>query len=249
MILGSVAVMATDGQVYPPAVHTKFSPDGNPLRYPGNTTVCHIPAESLLLPGLWEVYNTIASHPTLSKKFRLLPPDSWHMTVFDGVREEEAEPGMWPEGLEKLPLEECTRNFSKSVKSLGLSLMAEGLAPPYKMRVNGFQLGQFGMALDIVGATEEEEKRMRRLRDRLADAFGFHAPNHLTYRFHVSIAYLIRWLESEDQAEFEKALTGWLPKIKRGFELGTVEFCTFDDMFSFPRLFYLGETAKDKALR
>ncbi|VZI19746.1 unnamed protein product [Fusarium fujikuroi] len=160
MIFGSVAEMATDGQVYPPAVHTKFSPDGNPLRYPGNTTVCHIPAESPVLLGLWDVYNTIASHPTLSKRFRLLPPDSWHMTVFDGVREEEAEPGMWPEGLEKLPLDECTRNFSKTIKDLGLSLMAEGLAPPYKMRVNGFQFGQFGMALDIVGATDEEDKRM-----------------------------------------------------------------------------------------
>ncbi|KAG9503405.1 hypothetical protein J7337_006250 [Fusarium musae] len=159
------------------------------------------------------------------------------MTVFDGVRQEEAEPGMWPEGLEKLPLDECTGNFSKSVRSLGLSLMAEGLAPPYKMRVNGFQLGQFGMALDIMGATEREEKRMRRLRSRLADAFGFRAPNHLTYPFHVSIAYLIRWLEGEDQAEFEKAVAGWLPKIKTRFELGTVEFCTFDEMFSFPRLF------------
>ncbi|KAF5568340.1 RNA ligase cyclic nucleotide phosphodiesterase, partial [Fusarium pseudoanthophilum] len=89
----------------------------------------------------------------------------------------------------------------------GSLIDGRGLAPPYKMRVNGFQLGQFGMALDIVGATEEEEKRMRRLRDRLADAFGFRAPNHLTYRFHVSIAYTIRWLEGEDQAEFEKAVS------------------------------------------
>ncbi|KAF5535193.1 RNA ligase cyclic nucleotide phosphodiesterase [Fusarium mexicanum] len=238
--MGSEAILAPGDEPYPPAVHTKFSPDGSALRYAGNTTVCHIPAESPLLVGLWDVYNTIASHPTLSKSFRLLPPDSWHMTVFDGVREEECEPGMWPEGLEKLPLDECTMNFSKTVKSLGLVLEEEGLAPPYRMRAIGFQIGQFGIGLDIVGATDEEEKRMRRLRDRLADSFGFRAPNHLTYRFHVSIAYLIRWMGDKEKREFDEAIARLLPKIRMEFELGAVEFCIFDTMLAYPRMFYLG---------
>ncbi|KAF5973126.1 RNA ligase/cyclic nucleotide phosphodiesterase [Fusarium bulbicola] len=186
--MSSEAVLAPGDELLVAAVHTKFSPDGSALRYAGNTTVCHIPAESPLLVGPWDVYNTITSHPTLSKSFHLLPPDSWYMTVFDGVREEECEPG--------LVLEE------------------EGLAPPYRMRAIGFQIGRFGMALDIVGATNEEERRMRRLRDRLADSFGFRAPNHLTYRFHVSIAYLIRWMGDEEKREFDKAIARLLPKIR-----------------------------------
>lgn len=95
------------------------------------------------------------------------------MTVLDGVRETECEPGMWPEGLEKKPLAESTREYSKSLRALGLELEAEGLAPPYRMQVRGFEPGPVGIGLDVVGATEKEERRMRRLRDRLADTLGF----------------------------------------------------------------------------
>ncbi len=62
---------------------------------------CHIPAGSPLLPGLHAVHAALSSHPILSKRIHLLPTSSWHMTVLDGVREEECEPGMWPPGKEK----------------------------------------------------------------------------------------------------------------------------------------------------
>jgi hypothetical protein len=32
-----------------------------------------------------------------------------------------------------------------------------------------------------------------------------------------------------------------LPEVQREFELGPVEFCTFETMLEYPRLFYLGE--------
>jgi hypothetical protein len=51
------------------------------------------------------------------------------------------------------------------------------------------------------GATPEEEKRMRRLRDRLADTMGFRAPNHDSYEWHLSVCYFLRHIDGEGRRE------------------------------------------------
>ncbi|KAH6962025.1 RNA ligase/cyclic nucleotide phosphodiesterase [Ilyonectria sp. MPI-CAGE-AT-0026] len=242
MMSPSMTTVATASRpTYPVGVPIKFSADGAVQRYPGNTTVCHIPAGSPLLPGLHRVHDTLGSHPTLSRMIRLVPQESWHMTVLDGVRETECEPGMWPQGLEKEPLEACTKEFSRSLRQLGPELEKEGLAPPYRMRVRGFDPAVVGVGLEVEGATSEEQQRMRKLRDRLADTLGFRAPNHLTYQFHVTIAYWLRHVDGEDRTELNKVFTDLLPAVDMEFELGAVEFCTFENMCAYPRLFYLGD--------
>ena len=238
----TTTVTTTSGRPkYPIGVPTKFSADGVVQRYPGNTTLCHIPPDSRLLSGLQAVYDTIRSHPTLSSRIHLLPPESWHMTIFDGVREAECEPGMWPEGMEKPELEACTRDFSVRLTRFGLNLKDEGLAPPYRMRVRGFDPCVVGIGLELEGATEQEEARMRQLRDRLADTLGFQAPNHQVYGFHISIAYLLRHIDGVDREELHRVLDGLAPALHGELELGAVEFCTFENMHSFPRILYLGE--------
>lgn len=231
--------------LYPLGIPAKFNADGVVQRYPGNTTVCHLPASCPLLPGLRNLYTALSSHPTLSKIIYLLPPQSWHMTVFDGAREGECEPGMWPPGLEKRPLPEATADFSRRLRELGLNLEAEGLAPPYKMKIPGFDVSVVGIGLRVEGATPEEEKRMRRLRDRLAETLGFRAPNHDTYGFHISMAYLLRHADGDDGIELNRLLTESSPKVEMQIELGRVEFCTFENMLAFPRLFYLGDKEED----
>ncbi|KAM0425415.1 hypothetical protein ACHAPT_009472 [Fusarium lateritium] len=227
---------------YPIGVPFKFNPEGVAQLYRGNTTVCHIPPSSPIISGLHAVFKTFESHPKLAKYVRLLPPDSWHMTVFDGVREAECEPGMWPPGLLKQPLQEATADFSQRLRKFGRQLEAEGLAPPYKMKVRGFEIpAPVGIGLQVEGATPEEEKRMRRLRDRLSDVLGFRAPNHETYQFHITIAYFLRHVDGADQIELHGVLTELLSRFNSEFELGSVEFCTFDTMLAFLRVFYLGD--------
>lgn len=228
---------------YPIGVPYKFSLEGVVQRYPGNTTLCNVPPNSSLLPGLWALHDALKSHPTLSKMIHLLPPPTWHMTVFDGVREQECEPGMWPADKLKQPLDECTQGFSKSLRQFGLQLADEGLAPPYRIRLRGFDyVATVGIGLILEGATPDEERRMRRLRDRLADTLGFRAPNHETYEWHMSVCYFLRHIDGEDRTQLNELLRGVLPLVAPEFELGAVEFCTFEDMHGFPRLFYLGET-------
>lgn len=92
-------------------------------------------------------YTALESHPMLSTRIHLLPPSSWHMTIFDGFREKECEPGMWPEGKEKEELTVNTHHLSRKLIEFGRGLEAEGLGPPYRMRVQGFP--QPWLALDL----------------------------------------------------------------------------------------------------
>jgi hypothetical protein len=237
--------VAPERPPYPVGVPVKFSPDGVVQRFPGNTTLCHVPSDSPLIPGLHIVYDALDSHPTLSRLIRLVPRESWHMTVFDGVCDPECDPGVWPAGLERKPLDECTREFSKRLRKFGLGLKKEDLAPPYRMRVRCFDNATIGVGLEVEGATQEEDKRMRRLRDRLADTFGFRAPNHETYGLHITIAYLLRHVDGEDRFELNEVFAKLLPEVKMEFELRAVEFCIFEDMCAYPRQFYLGDKEEE----
>jgi hypothetical protein len=225
--------------VYPIGVPAKFSADGVVQHFPGCTLICHLPVDSPLLPGLQALYVALSSHPILSTRIHLLPPSSWHMTVLDALREKECEPGMWPPGKEKQPLQKMVKELGADLQSLDLA--SEGLAPPYRVKVRGFDPAVVGIGIEIEGATEQEERRLRRLRDRLADTLGFKSPNHKTYGFHLSMAYLLRHIDGKDREELNKVFAQHLPVVKVEFELGAVEFCTFENMYAFHRLFYLGE--------
>jgi hypothetical protein len=148
--------------------------------------------------------------------------------------------------MEKQPLEECTKELGQRLRRLGLELGKDGLGPPYRMRVRGFDPAVVGIGLEVEGSTEEEEKRMRLLRDRLADALGFRAPDHETYGFHISMAYLLRHVDGEERDELNKVFAQHLLAVQKEFQLGAVEFCTFENMLSFSRLFYLGETEEEQ---
>ncbi len=76
MAVQSTATTSTVGlgrPKYPIGIPEKFSADGVVQRFPGNTTICHVPGDSTLLPGLRSVYAALSSHPILSKRIHLCP--------------------------------------------------------------------------------------------------------------------------------------------------------------------------------
>jgi hypothetical protein len=219
---------------YPDGVPGKFDPDGNVQPFPGNTTVCHLSPTSELFGNLLELYKKLKSC-RLASKFTLLPPSSWHMTVFEGVCDQVRQPAFWPDNLPlDIPLEECTSIFEKKLSSFALECQ-----PPYLMSVTGFDPLEIGIGVHLEPRTTEESARLRNLRDRLSEHLHIRHPSHNTYGLHFSLAYLLRHLSDGETAELRALLNDHFKTMPVEFELGAPEFCRFKDMFAFERIMYL----------
>jgi hypothetical protein len=66
---------------YPIGVPSKFDPEGNVQPFSGNTIIVHLSPRTEFYASLLELHAKLAASP-LSSLFALLPPESWHMTIF-----------------------------------------------------------------------------------------------------------------------------------------------------------------------
>jgi hypothetical protein len=61
----------------------KFLADGTPAPYFGLTTVCALPPTESLYDVMRSIQDSLSADPDLKPYYSLLPPSSFHMTVFD----------------------------------------------------------------------------------------------------------------------------------------------------------------------
>ncbi|KAJ7610284.1 RNA ligase/cyclic nucleotide phosphodiesterase [Mycena polygramma] len=215
----------------------KFDKEGNVQPFPGNTIL------GVLSPSSEpELYNSLlALHEKfkdsyLSHLYVLLPPSSWHMTVFEGVCDRVRNFAAWPDDLPNdASLEECNSLYEKKLSSFDLRCDPA----PSRFTITGFYPPYGIIGLRLQPNTTEEETRLRGLRDRLSNLLRIRAGNHNAYSFHITIAYLLRAPSKDQEKELTTLLTDHFEAMPKQFELGTPEFCTFEDMFTFKRLFYL----------
>ncbi|KAK1749322.1 DUF1868-domain-containing protein [Echria macrotheca] len=223
-------------QGYPAGVPSKFDPDGNVQRFRGNTIVSHLSPDSPLYASLLELHAKLAASP-LAHLYALLPPESWHMTVFECTCEDVRMRGYWPEDVPMdAPLEDCTAHLAAKLGEFDLGADAR---PPYRFTVRGFSPFDVGIGVLLRLRTPEEEFKFRILRQRLADKTRILQPNHNHYQLHISMAYFLRHLDEAQKAELGSMLMDHFQAMDKDFELGAPEFCTFENMFRFDRLFYL----------
>lgn len=222
---------------YPRWIGHKFEPDGSVIPFPGNTIICHIPPTSELFRTLMSLYDALKSQDFASL-YVMLPPASWHMTVFEGVSDQIRKLGSWPGDLPlDAPLDSCTALVRKKLADFDLGI--SGSEPPFRMSIDGWEPLEDGIALKVVPATEAEEKRLRQLRGRLSEVLQMNHPGHGTYSFHVSISYMLRHLDEQQHQKIWGFLEGFRSQLPEVFELGAPEFCVFNDMFAFDRQFSL----------
>jgi hypothetical protein len=99
------------------------------------------------------------------------------------------------------------------------------------------------LGLTLAGATPEDEKIARKIREQLTLPFGYRSPTHDGYRFHITLAYVKAWLPAG-------AAEAYLPELARlterfaaqvaVLELAPPAFCTFEDMNWFEPVLFLG---------
>ncbi|KAJ6509043.1 RNA ligase/cyclic nucleotide phosphodiesterase [Mycena sanguinolenta] len=231
-----MSVEPSETPKYPPGVPSKFDPDGNVQHFPGNTIVCHLSpsSEPELYNSMLALYDKLKrSH--LSHLYALLPPFSWHMTAFEGSCDQRRIPGRWPDDLPMdASLADCTALFANKLSTFDLQC-----DPPYHLSITGFDPLETGIGVHLEPYTPEENARLRGLRDRLSPLLRIRSTDHATYVLHLSMAYLLRILTEEQDKELRKLLMDHFESMPKQFQLGAPEFCTFEDMFAFNRLFYL----------
>ena len=88
----------------------------------------------------------------------------------------------------------------------------------------------------MVAADSDEEKKLRSLRDQLAEVFGFQVKDHAKYEFHITMSYQMAPFTPQEQSTYHQLLTTHINRIANAapvLELGIPEYCIFPDMFRF----------------
>ncbi|AFD27599.1 DUF1868 domain-containing protein [Deinococcus gobiensis] len=223
---------------FPPYVGKRFLSDGSVQTCEGNTVICHLPEHSVLYRALLDLRAEIQAQP-YAYKYAFLPPQSYHMTVFNGVLDSVRDPQQWPADLPlDASLQACTALFAEKLRNFTLPDL-----PPYRLRPASFgrHLGD-GLVLNIAPLDDIENARLRGLRDRLSEHLQMRFAGHEQYPFHITIAYLVQWLTPEEEAHsfaLQDAFLGRWQAAQLSVSLGRPEFCVFQDMCFFDRQFYL----------
>lgn len=109
------------------------------------------------------------------------------------------------------------------------------------MKLAGFEQLDDGIALKLEASDESTNEKLRTVRDRLSEILKMRHPGHESYSFHLSMGYALRHLTDHDRARIWQYLEDWRKQLPDMFTLGSPEYCVYDDMFAFRRVFSLEE--------
>lgn len=204
----------------------KFTPDGEVLRHPGNTFLCHVPTDSPLFAGLCAVQDGLIGS-AFADSMVFLPRESFHMTVFCGISGAPLGVDGWPAGLGRdADFEAINDVFRERLRDFYLD-------GPLRVEAIGFN-GPNSISMEPDGTAGKA--RLRGLRDRLRDLTGLPREDHESYRFHISLAYMLRFLQA-DEAEELISLSETLFALHLDpvgpIAFASLEFCRFETMFHF----------------
>jgi hypothetical protein len=216
----------------------KFDADGGVLRYPGNTIICHVPLFSPLSDALVAVRDQLKASE-FGSYLAFLPPESYHMTVFEGATHAQRKAGFWPADLAPdAPLGACTHHFEQALMNFD-----PACEMPLRMKVaDGPAQPDIG-SMKLIPVDDAENRKLRGLRDRLSSCLSIRRPDHDQYVFHITLAYHVKPMthaQAHACQQFQAESFAWLAQAASTIELGAPEFCVFNDMYAFDNQFYLG---------
>jgi hypothetical protein len=93
--------------------------------------------------------------------------------------------------------------------------------------------------LVLKGASAEDDRIIALWRDTFAEAFGYRHPDHDTYQFHITLAYVTRWFDPECLPRWQAMLDEELEKLRAAapiIDMRAPAFCEFRDMNHFREL-------------
>lgn len=184
-------------------IGTKFNADGTVRRFPGNTVISMVNHGKDVFTHFLHVRELFMASPA-APCVTLLPLDSIHMTVIEGVCDQVRRPGYW---TSLLPLD-CPLS---ATDALFEARFAE-LAPLGEVTLRMSHVVCTGaILLRMEPVTPADEARLRAYRDAASAALGLRFPNHDSYHFHITLGYFTK----EPTPEQEQALMEFCAQADR----------------------------------
>ena len=214
--------------VAPRHLGTRYNAAGEFLHEPGNTIVCHVVEGSATQQALADarlVFQAMAD----AGKLALTPVASYHMTLFQGILEGRRAYPYWPRDIAgDTSIPAITEQFMQRLASLPVG-------PAFQVAVTAVA----PTGLRVEGATAADRHAMAAWRNAFAEVLGYQHPDHDSYEFHITMAYLIDWLDDAALPDWQHMLnTVEADIVQRApvLELRAPAFCSFADMNWFEEL-------------
>jgi hypothetical protein len=211
--------------MYTEHVGTKFNANGSVREFAGNTVIGMVPGRTQGFTFLKKIQSLYGAYSA----FSLLPPDSFHMTIIEGVCDQIRDSAYWSKKISKdSSLAEVNTFFYNTVKKLRF--------PDFiKMKYKSFRFK--GVLLIYLEPENDSIKNdLKSFRDNFASATGLKFSNHETYTFHISLGYQIKDFTNPEMDAIQKtADESHQMLVEAGcvFEISKPSFCTFSDMHAF----------------
>ncbi len=204
---------------------TRFDLQGRFLPEHGNTVVCQVVPGSPTEAALIDLRAALLDLPH-TDCFAFTAVESYHMTVFEGVIDTCRTRDRWAADLAlELGVDAVTERL--------VARLSDFVAPPaFAMQVA--QITPFG--LRVQGASPQDEANARAWRDALSKALGIRTPDHDSYGFHTTVAYVKEPLPSDALPVWRAAMTDLTAAFRSRvpiLHLAPPAFCSFADMNAF----------------
>ena len=211
----------------------KFNPDGTRRPFAGNTVICHLPVQSAMRDAMVALYDDL-TRASYYSKLGVTSTDSYHMTIFPGANDQDRSISGWPSYVPAdASIEICNRTVGERMAKAHLNCEL-----PLRVRVDQMQTLNYTTActLRMTPADDDENSKLRSIRNQLSEVYGFRLKNHDQYGFHITMSYQIKPFTNQEQEDYRNLLKAHIQRIADAapvLELGNPEYCTFPDMFRF----------------
>lgn len=215
-------------RVYSRHVGEKFNEDGSARLFPGNTVLCPVTPASDTMEILKQFHAAILQE-LWHRYYAMLPPSSFHMTVFDLVCDQVRKPENW---TTLLPLDAPLEAVDAFVQQQWQSAPS---APQPSVVVGRLEIGDY-ITLRLRPLNDPANQLLRQYRDTLSAVFGIRQPNHTEYFFHLTYAYGITALDEREKEIIADFVQHWEPLLQQQLavlELLPPQLCFFQDMTHF----------------
>lgn len=211
-----------------PHLGRRYNSSGAFLAERGNTVVCHLVEGSETEAAIQSARQRFIQMPG-AEKLAFTAQSSLHMTLFQGIIETRRAQPYWPQDIPvEAPVDDMTAIFMDRLA---------GFQPGEAFAVEVIHATPLGLTVGPV--TERDRVILKDWRDRLADLLRYRHPDHETYVFHITFAYMIERFDDHTLAAWVPFLEAVEKDIRERapvIELRAPAFCAFDDMSHFEEL-------------